>query len=276
MKWTGSKQRQAAEILGHFPTQIETYYEPFLGGASLLLGLLLSEIQVKRFRCSDINPALIGIWTIIKDDPDALFQFYEDFWDELQRRGEEFYYETRTKFNEDRDPLKFFALLRTCRNGFVRFNREGEFNSGFHHQRRGIHPKSLRPLLEACSARLKAVDVRFEVKDYRSIESASGDFLYLDPPYKSRRGDTYGVRFDVAGLWTWLESQTGSYALSLNGFKGDQDMRVDVPSHLYDESFLIDSGTNPFLRMTNRRVIDRDSLYVPPDQTVRRSRRRCI
>jgi DNA adenine methylase len=262
VKWTGSKRRQAAEILRHFPRQIETYFEPFLGGASLLLGLLLSDIPVKRVRCSDINPALIGIWNIIKDDSDALCKFYEHFWIELQRRGKEFYYEVRTRFNEDHDPLKFFALMRTCRNGYVRFNKDAEFNTGFHHRRRGINPKWLRPLLGDWSTRLNAVDVQFEVKDYRAVESTPGDFMYLDPPYKSRRGDSYGVQFNLTELWGWLEGQRGGYALSLNGFKDDEDVRVDVPRHLYDESFLIDNGTNAFHRMMNRKVIARDSLYV--------------
>ena len=168
------------------------------------------------------------------------------------------------RFNEDRDPLKLFALLSTCRNGFVRFNKEAEFNSGFHHQRRGIQPKWLRPLLEECSGRLNAVDVQFEAKDYRSVELAPGDFLYLDPPYEmpeGRRTVMYTGEFDLSAMWPWLEKQRGSYALSLGGFRGEEDRRVDVPDHLYDEAFLIESP-NAFHRMTNRKVIAQNSLYV--------------
>ena len=185
VKWTGSKRRQAAEILGHFPRQFETYFEPFLGGGSMLLAVLLSDIRIKRFRCSDSYAPLIGIWNVIKDAPDSLNRYYEHFWNELQERGEDFYFETRAKFNEDKDPLKLFALLRTCRNGWVQFNKKSQFNSGFHHQRPGIHPKRLRLLVDHRSVRLNSADVQFEVKDYRSVESSERDFLYLDPPYET-------------------------------------------------------------------------------------------
>lgn len=32
IKWYGSKRSQAFEILGYFPYEIDTYYEPFCGG----------------------------------------------------------------------------------------------------------------------------------------------------------------------------------------------------------------------------------------------------
>ena len=40
IKWKGSKRRQATTILEHFPAQIDTYYEPFLGSGAVLYRLL--------------------------------------------------------------------------------------------------------------------------------------------------------------------------------------------------------------------------------------------
>jgi DNA adenine methylase len=36
IKWSGSKRSQAENILKHFPKEIDTYYEPFCGGASVV------------------------------------------------------------------------------------------------------------------------------------------------------------------------------------------------------------------------------------------------
>lgn len=48
IKWSGSKRSQAEEILKRFPRQINTYYEPFCGGCSILRRLLDGDIEVKK------------------------------------------------------------------------------------------------------------------------------------------------------------------------------------------------------------------------------------
>jgi DNA adenine methylase len=42
IRWSGSKRNQAKEIIKYFPKNIDTYYEPFCGGASILYRLLIS------------------------------------------------------------------------------------------------------------------------------------------------------------------------------------------------------------------------------------------
>ena len=45
-KWIGSKRYQAPDIVSHFPKEINTYYEPFVGGGALLFELSPKEISV--------------------------------------------------------------------------------------------------------------------------------------------------------------------------------------------------------------------------------------
>ena len=49
IKWSGSKRSQAENILTYFPKEIDTYYEPFCGGASVLRRLLSSNIKVNHY-----------------------------------------------------------------------------------------------------------------------------------------------------------------------------------------------------------------------------------
>ena len=50
IKWSGSKRSQSQEILKYFPKNIQTYYEPFCGGCSILMALMLDEdIKVGKY-----------------------------------------------------------------------------------------------------------------------------------------------------------------------------------------------------------------------------------
>ena len=78
IKWSGSKRSQVNEILKYFPKEIDTYYEPFCGGASVLRGLLDSNIKVNSYVCSDISKPLIDLWNEIKNNPKELCDYYEN------------------------------------------------------------------------------------------------------------------------------------------------------------------------------------------------------
>ena len=136
IKWTGSKAKGAGTIVALFPRVIDTYYEPFVGGGSVLYTLLTSEIMIRQIKCSDICTPLIDLWNVVKHDPRRLFNAYETMWRSLQSGGKQYYYAIRQTFNLTGDPCQFFFLLRTCRHGLIRFNRRGEFNVGFG---RGMH-----------------------------------------------------------------------------------------------------------------------------------------
>jgi DNA adenine methylase len=72
IKWTGGKRRQAHRIVECFPRRINTYFEPFLGGGSVLYELLGSDVRVRRIECSDTCVPLIELWQIVRDDPGTL------------------------------------------------------------------------------------------------------------------------------------------------------------------------------------------------------------
>lgn len=263
IKWMGSKRKQASEIIDRFPRQIDTYFEPFIGSGAVLDRLLSSNIKVQRFRCSDLCKPLIALWNTVIREPRMLAGRYKEMWRSLKDRGEPFYDEVRRRFNENGDACDFFFLLRTCRIGLVRFNRHGHFTVAYHRGRDGLPPERAKQLIVDWHQRLRAHDVQFAVRDFGSINSKAGDFLYLDPPYKTGRCAIYQGEFDHARMFKWLEKQKGGYALSLNGFSGDEDQRIAVPEHLYDEHALIDNGVSAFRQLNGSATPKlRDSLYL--------------
>lgn len=264
VKWTGSKKRQSAEIIRHFPKKIETFYEPFVGGGSVLYRLLESGIPVEQYRCSDTCRPLIALWKLVKNDPRRLVEQYEEMWSKLRDGRADYYTTIRNTFNHSNDPALFFFLLRTCRNGLVRFNQAGEFTAAYHHGRDGIKPERVKGVIEDWNRTLNEHDVRFYVRDYRRIQSSKNDLLYLDPPYKVRsRTYFYDGRFDFPTLFRWLRKQDANYLLSLNGFVGKEDRRLQVPDDLFNDHVLVHTGRNPMLRQngSSSKAV-RDSLYL--------------
>lgn len=252
IKWSGSKRSQADRILEFFPRKIKTYYEPFVGGGSVMKKLLSSDIEVESYVCSDLNSDLIDLWNLIKENPVAIADSYEKMWNELNvdedmNRKKEYYYKVRKRFNEDKDPIDFMFIMRTAVNGMPRYNLKGEFNTSFHVTRDGINPKTLRGILLKWSKELNDKNVEFICQDYRNVKPTKGDFIYLDPPYVNTKGMYYGG-LNCEDLWEWLRFVGGDYALSFNGVSGDVDNTYEVPKDIYDRHEYLLSGNSSFKR----------------------------
>ena len=268
IKWTGSKRSQVTEILKHFPKEINTYYEPFLGGGSVMRAVMESGIPVERYICSDINSDLIRLWLDIKNYPDRLIEGYKKLWLELKgsdddkKRKTDYYNSIRSRFNRERETVDFLFLLRTCANGMPRYNSKGEFNTSFHITRDGMRPEELGRIIREWNTLLQQRNVTFRCCSYRDIQSSSGDFLYLDPPYANTRGVYYGT-IDLDDFFRWMASQKADYLLSFDGRCGQVDNTYQVPEELFDEHLYIRSGNSSFRRMrgTTRDSIVYESLY---------------
>ena len=188
IKWSGSKRSQAEQILTYFPKEIDTYYEPFCGGASVLRRLLDSDIKVKQYVCSDLNQGLIDLWNKIKYEPSSVSEHYRMLWNELNKdddktRKRDFFNSIRERYNKQHDPLDFMFIMRTTTNGMPRYNQNGKFNNSFHITRNGIQPDKLDKIINEWSKLLNEQNVKFVCCSYEEIQPKANDFIYLYPPH---------------------------------------------------------------------------------------------
>lgn len=273
VKWSGSKRSQVWEILKYFPSEINTYWEPFCGGCSVLMGLLLTpseDIKVNKFICRDFNQDLINLWNLIKEDPIGLSNHYCKLWSELNGQPDreamkQYFYKIRERLNEEHKPEDFLFILRTTTNGMPRYNKNGEFNNSFHVTRNGIEPDRLRKILCFWSDRLNKNNVQFEWGDYRDIlgRVESDDFVYLDPPYANTKGMYHGT-IPQESLFCFLEEIHCPYVMSYDGIAGKENNIQTIPEHLFDEHILINSGNSSFRRTIgkSRDTQVYESLYI--------------
>ena len=88
--------------------------------------------------------------------------------------------------------------------------------------------------------------------------------MYLDPPNHTAKAAMYYDRLDYERFFDWLGGQRARYALSLNGFGGEDDQCMDVPEWHYDEHVQIDVGKSPYHRSDEEGEAQfvNDSLYI--------------
>ena len=259
IKWSGSKRSQATKIVSLFP-DFEEYYEPFIGGGSVLL-----QSNTKTAVCGDICRPLIDFWNLVKTDPFKLIKEYRSRWAKLQRDGHTAYYRIRDEFNRSPNPYDLLFLSRTCVNGLIRFNGKGEFNNSLHHTRKGIQPKTLSKIILQCSNLIQ--HYRFIYGPYTEItkEITSRDFVYLDPPYFNTIGRYYGkiIHDDFINYLEELHSKNIRFILSFDGQRGSKKYYSDLPRKLFKRHLLLESGNSSFKKVMNRQVeCVKESLYL--------------
>lgn len=209
LKWVGGKTQILDHVLNKFPNKMNNYHEPFVGGGSVLFGLLSLQKQgiiniKKKVYAYDINEALINTYKHVQSNRKELhncLKKYMDTYDKLtgdiinrkpssleeaMTSKESYYYWLRNKYNKaDKTTIDCAALFmfinKTCFRGMYREGPNG-YNVPYGHYKKT--PKMITEQeLDVISDLMK--DVVFIHGDF--IESfkniKKGDFVYVDPPY---------------------------------------------------------------------------------------------
>lgn len=258
IKWTGSKRPLATKIISYFPKSIETYHEPFLGGGSVFFELLRSNINVKNYQLSDKNESLINIFKIVKESPDDLIISYKEHWERLQKNPDYFYIQ-RDYYNKTKDPLSFYFLTRTCYNGTIRYNKNGDFNTSHHFGRPGMEPRKISEIVKYYSNLMKNKDINFMVESFVNISPNNKfDVLYLDPPYTNTKALYFG-NISVNELKTWLNTIKCSWFMNINGINStDNEENIDID---YTSKELLLSGNSSFSRIKGKNINVKEYFY---------------
>ena len=117
LRWAGGKRWLAEELAPFFSICNGTYYEPFLGSASMFFAAR-PEIAV----LSDINPELINLYEVIRRNPSGLRKRLS----KLVVTSDNYYYirgSIRTRKLEA--AVRTLFLNKTGFNGLYRVNKRG-------------------------------------------------------------------------------------------------------------------------------------------------------
>lgn len=182
LKWAGGKRQLEDHILARidrvFPYEkIETYREPFAGGAAIFFALAARD-RFRRAVLTDTNAELIQMYWAIRDDVSQTIRALT----QLDDTSEKAYYEVRAWLPTDKyeRAARTIYLNKTCYNGLYRVNRSGLFNTPYGHRKK---PNVLdRGNLLLVSLVLQKAGIR--VATFSDLEDPyEQDFTYFDPPY---------------------------------------------------------------------------------------------
>jgi DNA adenine methylase len=237
------------------------YFEPFLGG-----GALVAQVKPHAGVVSDLLPELMALWQMIQCEPQLLADGYRSHWEKLQERGHLYYYEVRDVFNATKNPVAFLFLSRTCVNGLIRFNKNGDFNNSLHHTRPGIHPDRLEPIIQRWSEYVRPLTL--EIGDYQSVlsQASDGDFVFLDPPYVGNKGRYLPGTIDFSKFTATLTDLTErgvKWMVTLDGHAGSRDYAGLLPDLGATMSFRVGTGHSPFTRLMKSSLDDiSESVHI--------------
>ena len=232
LKWVGGKTQIIDKLIQEFPSEINNYYEIFLGGGSVLLALLtyikngIINIQGNIY-AYDVNEPLIYMYKNIQSNHNDLYNELQkiiiefnsckneiDDNDDINRKPltieeakknkENYYYWIRFLYNNLNDKktiigsAMFIFLNKTCFRGVFRIGPNG-FNVPYGHYK---NPEIInKNHLDIINDLIQ--NVIFECIDFNisliSDNYQINDFIYLDPPYAPEKTTSF-VKYTENGF----------------------------------------------------------------------------
>jgi DNA adenine methylase len=213
LKWVGGKTQILNDVLSEFPSHMNNYYEPFVGGGSVLFALL-SQIHNGHIKlngnvyASDLNERLINMYKNVQSNPNNVYYHLEQLKNMYAKcsasNKETMFYGARKQYNsmslqEAQGPLGAAVLIflnKTCFRGLYREGPNG-FNVPFGNYKIPSIPD--REELLKISRLIH--NVKFVCCPFQDSlkKVAKGDFVYLDPPYAPESNSSF-VRYTNNGF----------------------------------------------------------------------------
>ncbi len=126
----------------------------------------------------------------------------------IDKKSKDHFLKIREEFNIDGNPYKFFALVSSCTNNMMRFNKSFKFNQTF--GERTINDNTIQKIRDYTDV-MKNKNITFTNLSYlelfKQFTVNKNDFVYLDPPYLiSEAGyNAYWSKDLESGLYNLLD-----------------------------------------------------------------------
>lgn len=172
----------------------QRFVEPFMGS-----GVVGFNIAQRNALFTDSNPHIINFYNQLKEGiitPAIVKNFLEQEGEKLSAKGVEHFHFIRERFNNEKQPLDFLFINRSCFNGMIRFNKSLRFNVPYGHKPERFAQAYITKItnqVKYIQGLIEMNNWEFKCQDFRQTlaETLPDDFVYCDPPYIGRHVDYF-------------------------------------------------------------------------------------
>lgn len=244
INYVGSKTRLKSEIRERLPSNINRYFEPFVGGGSVLFLLASERPALTHYYVNDLNYDIILIYKALQERPELLKEHLESYEEQRTRQN---FKDLIIKFNEgpisdiEQAALMWYFSKRSFNSSMI--HRDSKINPGYSCHKSTLNIFNRKHYNEIVDFMQK---VSCSSEDYKTFLMRSkpkrGDFIFFDPPYTVPRvRDYYKNLFgssdmkELYDLCVELDAQKIHFLVTLND---DEDLRS-----LFAKSFNVERIT---------------------------------
>ena len=242
--YVGDKYRLMEQLLEFFPSTVNHFYEPFVGGGTVFL-----NVAAKKYFLNDIDEHIISVHKLLASSAARPERFFRDIEriihkyelshsykkdivpESLKKKFKKTYYARFNKKgyeqlrlhvnkNKQNDPLILYILLIYGFNRMLRFNGGGEFNlpvGNVDFNKNVVN--ALTDYFQSIQRKKIKITSKNFMKFFEKMCYEKDDFVYLDPPYliaASEYNKLWGENeeIDLLDLIDGLDQSRVRFALS--------------------------------------------------------------
>lgn len=204
LNYTGNKFKLLDQILPLFDYNKDYFVDLFCGGGSVYTNIL---DKYKKVLINDIISDLINTHKKLATSPHEFIESVKEF--AKTKENQQLYVELRESYNKEKTPEKFYALILSCTNNMLRFNKLGNFNQTWGQREFNISTQKKLDVFVEHIQKYKD-KIYYSSKNFYDIKIVKPSMVYCDPPYTSiqdKNGNIINKSISDAGYNSFFKKE---------------------------------------------------------------------
>lgn len=236
LNYTGNKFKLLDQILPLFDYNKDYFVDLFCGGGSVYTNIL---DKYKKVLINDIISDLINTHKKLATSPHEFIESVKEL--AKTKENQQLYVELRESYNKEKTPEKFYALILSCTNNMLRFNKLGNFNQTWGQREFNISTQKKLDVFVEHIQKYKD-KIYYSSKNFYDIKIVKPSMVYCDPPYTNTEAgyNTFWSKELENKLYIYIkELDNSGNSFALSGLLGEHknNKRSEIIDKLISEGY---------------------------------------